>query len=245
MENILSVIGIVVSTVALIVSVWLFDLSLDNSRKVLLHKIDYFITYDHQIISLFSDLTINGTKRNCNVSEKDIEIFNKSVFELSRLLNDIKYSYLATPIIYDGSELNNDNENYKHNFYVKNAFDYLCTYFQKRNLPNFKLRLEYYDDRLYLKQHYTGIIKYRRKCLIGPIIGYKIVYKRNHKYAIYGQTKIKLIKSIRNENDYKKYYNTCYVNIPTTNTTIEKKPFERVISDFYTLVDTPIVTIYR
>ena len=85
MENILSVIGIVVSTVALIVSVWLFDLSLDNSRKVLLHKIDYFITYDHNIMSLFADLTVDEKQKKCPIKEEDIEKFNQSIFELTRL----------------------------------------------------------------------------------------------------------------------------------------------------------------
>lgn len=245
MENILSVIGIVVSTVALIVSVWLFDLSLDNSREVLLHKIDYFITYDHNIMSLFADLTVDEKQKKCPIKEEDIEKFNQSIFELTRLLNDIRYSYISNPIIYDGSKPADDGKSYIHEFYVKKAYDYLLTYFQKRYLPNFKLYLEHYDDRLYLKQHYLGRIIYKRRCLIGPIIGYKVIYKRRHKYAVYGQIKIKLIKSIRNEKDYKKYYDKCYTKIPLSEVGIRKKTFERTISDFETPIDAPTITIYR
>ncbi|MDE6667552.1 MAG: hypothetical protein K2K38_04295 [Clostridia bacterium] len=245
MGNILSIVGIVVSTIALIVSVWLFDLSLDNGRKVLLHKIDYFITYDHEIFSIFSKLTISEDRLKPTVKGEIVEKYNKSMFELSRMLNDIKYSYFDIPLIPEGSELNDDGKTYKHKYYVKNAYEAIQMYFVKRNLPNFKIYLDYHDDRLYLVQHYSARIKYKRNYLIGPIIGYRIVYKRRNKFANYGQRRIKLMKVIKTEKDYKKYYYNCYLKFFDENEVIKHQPFEREVADFFNIANEQYITIYR
>ncbi|MDE7163511.1 MAG: hypothetical protein K2O44_05480 [Clostridia bacterium] len=89
MENILSIIGIIVPVVAIIISLWLFNKSLDNSRKVLLNKFLYFITYDSKILALICHSTKNGNITGAKVTESDINTYNKSLFALDRMLNDL------------------------------------------------------------------------------------------------------------------------------------------------------------
>ena len=50
MSDFLSIAGIIISTIGVIISLIFFNASIDNSRKILLSKILYFIRYDHEII---------------------------------------------------------------------------------------------------------------------------------------------------------------------------------------------------
>ena len=92
MSDILSIIGIIVSTLGVVISLLFFNASLDNSRKVLINKVLYFITFDHEIMSLFSEATINGMFSTSNsLSVEKIKKFNSSMFRLEEMMKDISY----------------------------------------------------------------------------------------------------------------------------------------------------------
>ncbi|KAF5039098.1 hypothetical protein DSECCO2_547470 [anaerobic digester metagenome] len=57
MSNLLSIIGIIISVAGVIISLLLFNASVNNSRKIILNKAIHFITFDHDILSIFSDAT--------------------------------------------------------------------------------------------------------------------------------------------------------------------------------------------
>ena len=214
MSNILSIIGIVVSTIGVIISLLFFNASLDNSRKVLINKVLYFITFDHEIMDLFASATANKKYETISsLSKSRIEKFNNSMFKLEAMMKDVSYhNNLGTPIIGESDELLEDKK-YKHTYLISETYKVMNTYFSKRNLPNFYLLLNEYDDRCYFLQHYKRLYKYKRKFFIGPIIGLKFIDKRSHKTANYGGVKTPLLRTIKTEKDFEKYYNECYLKM--------------------------------
>jgi hypothetical protein len=135
------------------------------------------------------------------------------MIKLEEMLKNINYiNRFEVPII--GVSSNKiENNKYKNIYNISITYEYIRKYFKKRKLPDFYLLLNEYDDRCYFLQHYKRIPKYKRKWFIGPIIGLKIKYKRKHKFANYAGVKTPLIKYIKNEKDFDKYYKECYCNM--------------------------------
>lgn len=248
MSDILSIIGIVVSTIGVIVSLLFFNASLDNSRKVLINKVLYYITFDHEIMNLFESATLNKKfETTSSLSRVRVEKFNNSMFKLEAMMKDVSYhNNFGVPIIGESDESLGDNK-YKHTYHISKTYQVMNKYFNERNLPNFYLLLNEYDDRCYFLQNYKRIYKYKRKFFIGPIIGLKFLYKRRHKTANYMGVKTPLLKTIKTEKDFEKYYNECYLKM---NIFHNDKPTEmnRIIKDLEIITDEEHripVTLYR
>lgn len=248
MSDILSIIGIIVSTLGVVISLLFFNASLDNSRKVLINKVLYFITFDHEIMSLFSEATINGMFSTSNsLSVEKIKKFNSSMFRLEEMMKDISYkNKFGIPIIGESDTLI-ESDKYKHTYRICETYEIMNEYFKERRLPNFYLLLNEWDGRFYFSQHYKRIYKYKRRFFIGPIVGLEFVYKRMHKTANYGNVKTPLIKKIKNEKDFEKYYTECYLKMDLPNSVI-KHEFERKIRNLEIITDKDHqipITIYR
>ena len=237
MSDILSIVGIIVSTLGVIISLLFFNASLDNSRKVLINKVLYFITYDHEIMELFSNATSNKKHDTTKLLNKErIEKFDSSMFKLEAMMKDISYNNnLGVPIISERDECIDENK-YKHTYYISKTYAVMNKYFHERHLPNFYLLLNEWDDRCYFFQHYERKYKYERKFCIGPIVGLKFIYKRRHKTANYCGVETPLIKTIKNEKDFERYYNECYLKM---NIFFDDKPdsLNREIKDLEIITD--------
>lgn len=244
MSDILSIIGIIVSITGVIISLLFFNASIDNSRKVLINKAIHFINFDHEILSIFSEST---DEKKISNAQKRIYKFNKDMFMLEEMMKDIKIkNNLEIPIIPESDEIVTDNQ-YKHTFALSEAYKVMNNYFEERNLPNFYLMLNEYDDRCSFLQNYQRKELYKRKYFIGPIIGIKYIYKRKKKTVKYFNTEVPLIKTIRNMQDFNKYYEQCYCLFDYFKI-IPKCEKERVINDFTEVTDEKNripITIYR
>lgn len=247
MSDILSITGIIISVIGVIISLIFFNASIDNSRKILLSKILYFIRYDHEIMSLFNNATKNKRNTSLPLTRENVLKFNSSMFRLEEMLKEINYKNdYGVPIIGESDEAI-ENDKRKHTYHLDKTYSIMSEYFKKRNLPDFELLLNEWDDRLYFIQHYKEKYKYKRKFFIGPIIGLKIIYKRQHKFATYANSHIKLIKTIKNISDFEKYYNQCYSNFNIFQFE-EKQDFKREIKNLVIITDKDHqipITIYR
>lgn len=248
MSDILSIIGIAVSTIGVIISLIFFNASIDNSRKVLINRVLYFINFDHEIMSLFVDSTKNRRFANTKtITRTRIEKFNQSMLQLESMLKEIYYNNkFGVPLIGE-SDCQIENNKYKHTYLISKTFELMNQYFRERNLPNFYLMINEWDDRCLFLQHYNKIIKYKRKFLIGPINGITFTYKRKNKTVTYGKTTIPLIKKIKTEDDFRKYYNECYSKLDILDKAIIES-CERELLDLEIITDKENqipITIYR
>lgn len=244
MSNILSIIGIIVSVAGVIISLLLFNASVNNSRKIILNKAIHFIIFDHDILSIFSDATEEKAR---NITKERIYKFNHNVFMLEEMLKDIDIqNNLGIPIVSESDE-QLDNNQFKHTFFLSKTYQVMNDYFRERNLPDFYLMLNEFDDRCSFLQNYERKVKYKRKFGIGPITGIKYVYKRKKEKIKYGKSEVPLIKKIKNIEDFKKYYDKCYCKFDIFNI-ISKCEKERVIKDIEIGTDEKNripITIYR
>ncbi len=152
MSDILSIIGIVVSIIGVIISLLLFNASIDNSRKVLINKAIHYIIFDHEILRIFSDAT-DGKERV--ITKERVSNFNKNIFKLEEMMNDIKIkNNLILPIVPESDRMISDNK-YEHTFALNEAYKAMNKYFEERNLPNFYLMLNEFDDRCEFLQNYN------------------------------------------------------------------------------------------
>lgn len=112
-------------------------------------------------------------------------MFNKDMFMLEEMMKDIKIkNNLEIPIVPESVEILIDNQ-YKHTFALSEVYKVMNNYFEERNLPNFYLMLNEYDDRCSFSQNYQRKELYKRKFFIGPIMGIKYIYKRKKKTVKY------------------------------------------------------------
>ena len=166
---------------------------------------------------------------------------------LEEMMKDIKIrNDFGIPIIPESDEIISDNQ-YKHTFALSEVYKVMNNYFEERNLPNFYLMLNEYDDRCSFLQNYQRKVRFKRKFFIGPIIGIKYIYQRKRKSVKYVNTEVFLIKTIRNIQDFNKYYDQCYCLFDYFNI-IPKCEKERVINDLTEVTDEKNripITIYR
>ena len=105
MSDFLSIAGIIISTIGVIISLIFFNASIDNSRKILLSKILYFIRYDHEIMSLFNMATKNKRNTSIPLKRENILKFNNSMFRLEEMLKEINFKNdYGVPIIGESDE---------------------------------------------------------------------------------------------------------------------------------------------
>ena len=198
-------------------------------------------------MKLFNMATKNKRNTSIPLKRENILKFNNSMFRLEEMLKEINFKNdYGVPIIGESDEAI-ENEKRKHTYHLDKTYSVMSEYFKKRNLPDFELLLNEWDDRFYFIQHYYEKYKYERRFFIGPIIGLKIIYKRKQKYAIYGNKHIKLVRRIKNISDFEKYYNECYSYFDIFQ--FEKKQdFKREIENLVITTDKDHqipITIYR
>jgi hypothetical protein len=237
--DIVSIVSLIVSTIGVIVSLYFFNASIDNSRKVLLNKLLTSISYD--VCWMFSVLEKDERK----ISEHGK--FKETMLAIDSLLNQIEYNS-KQPIPSIGFSLKYEENKVVNTLHMRKGYENISKYFSLRNIKNFDLLVEEYDDRLYFHQHYRRVYRYIRKICFGPIIGVKVIYKRTNLSATYGskQTKIS-VKTIRNLNDLKKYYEETFLHFSFIEPD-SKVAFERDIHDivFQTVKGKEMpITIYR
>ncbi|MDD4110536.1 MAG: hypothetical protein PHS54_03170 [Clostridia bacterium] len=233
----LNILSLVISILGVAISLLLFNSSINNSRKILLSKVMYYINYDHEIMALFSESTKDKKIRNAKITKERVIKFCQNMFRLEEMLKEISYkNELGVPTIPEQDKSINDNE-YKHIYGISETFAVMNNYFKKRNLPNFYLLLNEYDDRCYFLQHYYRKEQYIHKWGIGPIIGLKYIYKRKHVSANYGGFSTPLIKKIKNEKDFEKYYNECYCNMKIFDNNKQKQTVNREIENLEMITD--------
>jgi hypothetical protein len=217
--DILNIIAFVLSIVGIIISLLLFNASINNGRKILINKIIYRLIYE--ICFMFSEHTRNEDK-----IKKRTE-WERSMIQISKMIDDIRLDDKhGVPTIPIAQQFNNEEgtvtENISLNCLLNNVSDYL----EKRNIFGFKLLLENYDGRIYATQHYRCKYVYKRLLLVGPIVGVKIILIRSNKEAKYGLSSPVEItpKKIKNMKDLEYYYKNTYLLFPAV---IEKVSFER------------------
>lgn len=243
MSDILSIIGIIVSVTGVIISLLLFNASVNNSRKIILNKAIHFIIFD--ILSIFSDATEEKAQ---NITKERIYKFNHNMFILEKILKDINIQNKLgiIPIVLESDE-QIDNNQFKHTFLLSKTYQVMNDYFRERGLPDFYLMLNEFDDRCSFTQNYKQKVKYKKKFGIGPITGIKYVYKRKREKVKYGKSEVPLIKTIKNIKDFIKYYGKCYCKFDIFNI-ISKCEKERAIKDIEIITDEKNripITIYR
>jgi len=205
--NVLSTVSLCISIVGVIISVSLFNASINNGRKVLLKKILYMTTYD--ICFMFSPLEKDENKI------KNKTKWERSMIKIGQLFDELKFnSKISIPgISFSQSVSKKDNTIITEQFFLDSALSRTIDYYKSRNIKGFDLLLEGYDGRVYLSQHYHRVYIYTHFLFVGPINGVKIVYKRNKKIANYGGHITKITpKKIRNMKDFRKYYDKCYMD---------------------------------
>ena len=231
MNNILSISGIVVSILGVVISLLLFNASVDNGRKIIINRV--LRSLNREVLWAFT---------NGNLSEKNEKKYkerdkcNYALGTIHHDLHEIRYASFGVPVVDINSQIQLKTGEWESSIRLSDVFNAIDEYFMRRHIDGLTLMLEYYDDRLLLCQHYEEKRKYIRKFKVGPIIGVKINYKRREKTVRYRDASVKLIKRIASYEDYKKYYEQCYLKfdniIPN-----EKKLFERSINDVVLTAD--------
>ena len=235
----LSITGVIISIVGVILSLMLFNASINNSRKILLNNILYKLTFD--VFFMFSPLE-DGIKR-----VNDYNKFNKSLMSIHNLLNEINYSSYGVPILQISTSFTDTKA--KQTFHVYKTYQAVKEYFESRNIKGIDVLLEYYDDRFSIMQCFNQKRKYIRKCFFGPIVGIKIFAQRNRpSIAFSSNLKYTIpMKKISNTNDIINFYNDVYLKfdpiIRQTNYDVERKDID-VIQEAPKGKEIPI-TIYK
>lgn len=220
----LSIIGIIISVLGVILSLLLFNASINNGRKLLINELLYLL--NREILQIFS------IHRNDKKIIKNKDIINKNLMKLVEIIDKIKFDYWNyIPAI--GSNLTyNKNNTVTHFYNINEFYNELDIYLKRKNIYYLKLMIELYDDRLYILQHYHDKLKYIRKFFIGPIIGVKKIYVRKRRYANYSGKKVKLLRKIKNIKTMEMYYNKCYTKFNIFQlSSIKKEKFNRTIND--------------
>ncbi len=204
MSDWVSIIGASISIIGVILSLLLFNSSINNGRKILLKRI--LILIQTELLYFFSPILDNKYK----VSKR--ENIYKSLVNIESLLDEINY---YPKIDIPGLKIKKDsldNNMIKNTILLNEFYKNLEEYLNKRNITNFRLIDVYFNGAFELLQYYNLNIKYNKRFLIGPIQGVKTVLYRKKKFALIDKAKIPLIRKINNEKKLEKYYNECYMN---------------------------------
>ena len=236
----LSILGISVSVVGVILSLMLFNASINNGRKILLNNILYDITYE--LFFMFSKF--NGDESRV----KDVHKFNRAFIKIGTQLNQIKYdSKIGVPLL--GWSTSYDNEVATQKFGVVKEYNNMLEYFNKRKIYGIDILMEYFDDRMYFIQSFSQKRKYIRRFFVGPIIGIRVYAVRNKKTIAFNKNMVHEIpiRKVKSQNGLKKYYDEVHMKFSPI-IRQQTVPFERNDMDIVTKVkkgkELPL-TIYR
>ena len=235
----LSIVGVVVSMVGVILSLLLFNASINNGRKILLNNVLYKMTYE--VLFMFSPLN-NGNQR-----VKDYDKFNKSLISIHMMLNEISYCSTGVP----GLQISTSYTDTKaiQTFNIYKTYHAVVDYLESRNIKGLEILMEYFDDRFSIMQCFNQERKYIRKWFIGPIIGIKVSATRNKPSIAFSSNLIYPIpiKKITNINDIKTYYNNVYLKFDPF---LRQKTYDVERKDIDVVQEVPKgkeipITIYR
>jgi hypothetical protein len=240
--DILSIVGIVISSIGVVFSLLLFCASVDNGRKILINKV--INTINSEVLLMFCEHPFQG---NYTQKLKEREKFNQSLWALHRALQEINYisNIIVPQLEVSKSEMITDNK-WRNTFDLSQLFISVDEYFKKRHFIGIDFMLEYFDSRLMLCGNYNMEPEYIRRMLIGPIIGVRMQFVRIRERVSYvgNGEETELIKSIKSIKDYKRYYDECYMKFNFNTHIIERKSFKREIKEMIIETDyqMPITT---
>lgn len=199
----LSIIGVVVSITGVIVSLFLFNASINNNRKILLNNVLNRIMYD--VFFMFS--THNPDSQRVS----KVHDFNRALMKIDTMLNEVDYNNKGVPLLSWSTTFS--GEKATQTFHINNAFKEVKKYFERRHIKGMDVFIEYFDDRISLIQCYEQRRRYIHKFVIGPIIGIKVYAVRNKKKIAFNDKLVYPIpiKKIRNLREMKIYYDKCYM----------------------------------
>jgi len=225
MDDMLSVAGIIVSILGVGISLFLFNASVDNGRKIILSRI--LRSLNREVLWVFTNGSLSA-KNDEKYKERDK--CNYTLGSIHHDLHEIRYASSGVPVVEINSQRQLETGEWESSIRLADVFDALNEYFMRRHIEGLKLMLEYYDDTLLLCQHYDEKRVYVRKFKVGPIIGVKINFRRRKKTVRYRNATVKLMKRINSYEDYKRYYEQCYLKFDNINLD-KKQQFERSIDD--------------
>lgn len=236
----LAILGIVVSIIGVVLSLIIFNASVNNGRKIILNNVMYEI--DRELFYIYNPYISEDEKI------KYIDTYVRSFAKIDKQLNEINYkTNIGIPLIQYETTYKEDiaNQTFKLNESLKELFNY----FMQRNIQGVDLLFDFHNDRFSILQMYSQKRKYIRRLIFGPIIGMRITAVRKSKEIFINKEKNipNPVRKIKNQKDLEKYYNQCYLKfapmflMPVQSyemksmnfTKVSKKGKERPITMYY------------
>lgn len=217
----LDITGVIISFTGVILSLLLFNASINNQRKIILNKVLSIIESD--LFLVFNPFMSEDEKI------KLVDKFFRAFYKIHGELNQISFdSETGIPVIPQSISYKNDKTKHKYNF--NEALENMVEYFESRKIVNIDLLFDYHRGSFNVQQVFSKRISYKRFLLIGPIIGLKIYFKRMKPvFRLNKKTQIPItVKTIENRDDLKEFYDKTYIPLckidPTNN---KPESFER------------------
>ena len=220
-------VGIIISSIAIIVSILLFNASVNTQRKIELVKIKSLL---FEVLSVFRpDFNVYDFNEKVQIID---ELVNPSMIEISEHLNLIKACFKSVPMlnIHEESLKKGNSLEYKYTIDLKEYYKKLIDYFSKSKINNLGLIVEYYNPSNLFSLNYSEKIIYRRFLLINPITGYTIVYIRNstHMDPNRFNVNLKLKKRISKYKHLEKYFSNIVKKISNCDSSHKKYGIDRI-----------------
>jgi len=218
-----TIFGIVISSFGVLLSLLLFNASINNNRKIILN--DVIKEINRGLFCLFTE------DHNKEYKMKQFDGFVKNTIKIDAQLNQIEFkNNILLPGIPHSTSYIADKA--IQTFDLNKAYKSMIDYFESRNIYGLDIALEFYDDRLMALQFYALKHEYIKKFFIGPIIGLRIsaIKHTNEAYISKDQSLKIPIDRIGNKQDLKTYYDNFYVKL-IPRFFQEPKSFDRIISN--------------
>ena len=128
----LSIAGIVVSTVGVILSLLLFNASINHGRKIFFNELIYFIK--HEIFETFSLFEEQNANHDLSIDEigKEKSSFDRALITIHEKLNSLHYNEKRGVPLMETRQKNNADGTVTSTFLLKDTYKKIIDYFEYR-----------------------------------------------------------------------------------------------------------------